>query len=266
MRLPLEERAVLLEPLARRVERSDVAALGDLMLAAYRGTVDDEGETLEDAVGEVEGLLEGSYGPFASDASFVAEDDDGLVGASLVAIWDWESRPLLLYLVVRPEAKRRGISVVLVGHVTKEGALAGPRVLEHAVDTVLSFEGERHHALRLLRATKHRFGPTSELGLFEMAGSGLLPVPDPSMLFLSDRRPGTAGSVVVPTIEGQRPLLVEVQALVATSSLSQPRRSAQGFQRRIHFKQRLPRRFQLEWREIRRILKARAHVIGNHVE
>jgi len=127
------------------------------------------------------------------------------------------------------EAKRRDIAVVLVGHVTKDGSLAGPRVLEHVVDTVLSFEGERHHALRLLRAVKHRFGPTSELGLFEMTGHGLVGVADPSALFLSDRRPWTAGSVVVPTLEGQRPLLVEVQALVALSSLPQPRRSAQGF-------------------------------------
>jgi DNA repair protein RadA/Sms len=127
------------------------------------------------------------------------------------------------------EAKRRGVTVVLVGHVTKDGSLAGPRVLEHVVDTVLSFEGERHHALRLLRAVKHRFGPTDELGLFEMVGDGLQGVPDPSQLFLADRRAGVAGSVVVPTLEGQRPLLVEVQALVVTSPLPQPRRSAQGF-------------------------------------
>jgi DNA repair protein RadA/Sms len=126
------------------------------------------------------------------------------------------------------EAKRRGVSIVLVGHVTKEGGLAGPRVLEHVVDTVLSFEGERHHALRLLRAAKHRFGPTSELGLFEMSETGLIGVPDPSRLFLADRRLGVAGSVVVPTMEGNRPLLVELQALVARSSLPQPRRSAQG--------------------------------------
>lgn len=126
------------------------------------------------------------------------------------------------------EAKRRGLTVVLVGHVTKDGGLAGPRVLEHVVDTVLSFEGERHHALRLLRASKHRFGPTSELGLFEMGEIGLIDVPDPSGLFLADRRPGIPGSVVVPTLEGQRPLLVELQALVAESGLPQPRRSAQG--------------------------------------
>jgi DNA repair protein RadA/Sms len=125
-------------------------------------------------------------------------------------------------------AKERGLTTVLVGHVTKEGTLAGPRVLEHVVDTVLSFEGERHHALRLLRAVKHRFGPTGELGLFEMADDGLRGVPDPSGLFLGDRREGVPGSVVVPALEGHRPLLVELQALVAPSALSMPRRSAQG--------------------------------------
>lgn len=127
------------------------------------------------------------------------------------------------------EAKRRNVTMVLVGHVTKEGGLAGPRVLEHLVDTVLSFEGERHHALRLLRASKHRFGPTNELGLFEMADAGLIPVPDPSQLFLADRRTGVPGSAVVPTIEGQRPLLVEVQALTNPhGGMGPPRRSAHG--------------------------------------
>jgi DNA repair protein RadA/Sms len=127
------------------------------------------------------------------------------------------------------EAKRSNIPVVLVGHVTKEGGLAGPRVLEHVVDTVLSFEGERHNALRLLRASKHRFGPTSELGLFEMTDGGMVGVPDASQLFLADRRTGVPGSVVVPTIEGQRPLLVELQALTnSVSGGAPPRRSAQG--------------------------------------
>ena len=125
-------------------------------------------------------------------------------------------------------AKDAGRATVLVGHVTKDGALAGPRVLEHVVDTVLSFEGERHHALRLLRAVKHRFGPTSELGLFEMTDDGLIGVPDPGRLFLSDRQAQAPGSVVVPTLEGHRPLLVELQALVAKSGLTMPRRSAQG--------------------------------------
>ena len=127
------------------------------------------------------------------------------------------------------EAKRRGVAMVLVGHVTKDGSLAGPRVLEHVVDTVLSFEGERHHALRMLRAVKHRFGSTNELGLFEMTGHGLVGVPDPSKLFLSDRRRGLTGSVVVPVIEGHRPVLVEIQALtVPIPSGTPPRRNAQG--------------------------------------
>lgn len=126
------------------------------------------------------------------------------------------------------EAKQRGLMTLLVGHVTKDGALAGPRVLEHVVDTVLSFEGDRHHALRMLRAVKHRFGSTQELGLFEMAEAGLTGVPDASGLFLADRRLGVAGSVVVPTVEGNRPLLIEVQALVGPATAPQPRRAVQG--------------------------------------
>ncbi len=125
-------------------------------------------------------------------------------------------------------AKRRGVAVVLVGHVTKDGDLAGPRVLEHLVDTVLSFEGDRHHALRLLRAVKHRFGATGELGLFEMGERGLQGVEDPSGMLLGDRQPGIAGAVVVPVVEGSRILLVEVQALVTATTLSNPRRSVQG--------------------------------------
>ena len=130
------------------------------------------------------------------------------------------------------EAKARGLSVVLVGHVTKDGGLAGPRQLEHVVDTVLTFEGERHHALRLLRAVKHRFGPTGELGLFEMAEAGLVDIPDPSDLFLGDRQPGVAGSAVIGAMEGHRPLLVEIQALVTRSNLAQPRRSGIGLDAR----------------------------------
>jgi DNA repair protein RadA/Sms len=119
--------------------------------------------------------------------------------------------------------------MVLVGHVTKDGGLAGPRVLEHIVDTVLSFEGDRHHALRLLRAVKHRFGSTNELGVFEMVEQGLQGVPDASSLFLTDRRTGVAGSAVTPTLEGHRPLMVEVQALTNhVTPGAPPRRSAQG--------------------------------------
>jgi|SRR5581483_515696 len=112
-------------------------------------------------------------------------------------------------------AKERAMATILVGHVTKEGTLAGPRVLEHAVDTVLSFDGDRHHALRLLRAVKHRFGATGELGLFEMGERGLTTVADPAALLLADRQHGVPGCVVTPVLEGERPLLVEVQGLVS---------------------------------------------------
>jgi DNA repair protein RadA/Sms len=125
-------------------------------------------------------------------------------------------------------AKDRGITVLLIGHVTKEGTLAGPRALEHVVDTVLSFEGDRHHALRLLRASKHRFGATGELGLFEMHEEGLRGVADPGALFLGDRSHGASGSIVACAMEGQRPLMVELQALVTSSALAMPRRNVQG--------------------------------------
>ena len=125
-------------------------------------------------------------------------------------------------------SKERAMSSILVGHVTKDGALAGPRVLEHLVDTVLSFEGERHHALRLLRAVKHRFGSTDELGLFEMTDGGLDERARPVGAVPGRPPPGTTGSVVAPVLDGHRPLLVEVQALVAKSAIPTPRRSAQG--------------------------------------
>jgi DNA repair protein RadA/Sms len=126
-------------------------------------------------------------------------------------------------------AKTRGIPVVLVGHVTKDGLIAGPKLLEHLVDVVLSLEGEPGHDLRVLRATKNRFGTVSELALFSMTGAGLEPVVNPSAWMLEDRRPGCAGSVVAVALEGTSPLLVEVQALVAPSNLGTPRRVAQGF-------------------------------------
>ena len=125
-------------------------------------------------------------------------------------------------------AKEQDVAVVLVGHVTKDGSIAGPRVLEHIVDTVISFEGESEGALRVLRAVKHRFGSTQELGLLAMGEGGLLSVEDPSEMFLADRRPGVAGSVVVASMEGRRPLMVEIQALVAASSLPTPRRQNHG--------------------------------------
>ena len=126
------------------------------------------------------------------------------------------------------QARARSAAMVLVGHVTKEGTLAGPRVLEHVVDTVVSFDGDGHHALRLLRVGKHRHGPTGELGVLEMTGRGLIDVVDASALFLADRCVEVPGSAVVATIDGDRPLLVELQSLVVASTLPAPRRSAQG--------------------------------------
>ncbi len=126
-------------------------------------------------------------------------------------------------------AKRRGISVVLVGHVTKEGQIAGPRVVEHMVDTVLYFEGERGHQFRILRAVKNRFGPADEIGVFEMTGRGLEQVSNPSALFMSEREKPAPGSVVFAGIEGTRPVLVEIQALVAPSPLATPRRNVVGW-------------------------------------
>lgn len=125
-------------------------------------------------------------------------------------------------------AKTAEIATLLVGHVTKDGALAGPRTLEHLVDTVLSFDGDRHHCLRLLSASKHRYGPTGELGLFEMTETGLRDLKDPSAVLLGDRRPGLPGSIVVPVIEGRRPLAIEVQGLVGPPSSGSPRTVAQG--------------------------------------
>ncbi len=126
-------------------------------------------------------------------------------------------------------AKRRGFTLLLVGHVTKEGLSAGPKVLEHMVDTVLTFEGERGHQFRILRATKNRFGPTDEIGVFEMTDTGLAEVPNPSALFLAERRGNVSGSAVFAGIEGSRPVLVEVQALVSASSLATPRRAVVGW-------------------------------------
>ncbi|WP_018888194.1 DNA repair protein RadA [Paenibacillus massiliensis] len=125
-------------------------------------------------------------------------------------------------------AKGLGIATVLVGHVTKEGAIAGPRLLEHMVDCVLYFEGERHHTYRLLRAVKNRFGSTNEMGIFEMGEGGLREVENPSELFLSERPLGVAGSTVVASMEGTRPVLVELQALIASTHFPSPRRMGTG--------------------------------------
>jgi DNA repair protein RadA/Sms len=125
-------------------------------------------------------------------------------------------------------AKQTGTGVFLVGHVTKSGSIAGPKVLEHIVDTVLYLEGDRHHTYRLLRSTKNRFGATSEVGVFEMRGSGMVEVTNPSEAFLAERLPAAPGSSIAVTMEGTRPILVEVQALCSTSAFGLPRRTANG--------------------------------------
>lgn len=125
-------------------------------------------------------------------------------------------------------AKSKGIAIFIVGHVTKEGNIAGPRLLEHMVDTVLYFEGERHHSYRILRAVKNRFGSTNEMGIFEMKEEGLEEVQNPSEIFLEERSKGASGSTVVASMEGTRPVLVEIQALVSPTSFGNPRRMATG--------------------------------------
>jgi DNA repair protein RadA/Sms len=125
-------------------------------------------------------------------------------------------------------AKRRGMAVIIVGHVTKDGAIAGPRLLEHLVDVVLAFEGDRHSGFRMVRATKNRFGPADEVGCFEMVDSGILEVPDPSGLFTSQHCEPVPGTAVTVTMEGRRPLLAEIQALVAKPTSAQPRRIMNG--------------------------------------
>ncbi len=158
-----------------------------------------------------------------------------------------ECTALLMHL-----AKTRGVSVFLVGHVTKDGVIAGPKVLEHIVDTVLQFEGDQNHMFRILRATKNRFGSTNEIGIFEMREQGLIEVANPSELFLSERYLNHSGSVVVPVVEGSRVLLIEVQALVSPTSYGMPQRTTSGFDLR---------RLQL----LIAVLEKRAHIpLGQH--
>ena len=126
-------------------------------------------------------------------------------------------------------AKSQGVSLIIIGHVTKEGTLAGPRVLEHIVDTVLYFEGERYSTYRILRTTKNRFGSTNEIGVFEMTSNGLVEITNPSQIFLSERPKNTSGSVVIPIMEGTRSVLVEIQGLVSRSNFGMVRQKAQGF-------------------------------------
>ena len=130
------------------------------------------------------------------------------------------------------EAKKGHFAVILIGHVTKEGIIAGPKVLEHIVDTVLQFEGESNHSFRILRSQKNRFGSTNEIGIFEMHENGLAEVKNPSELFLSDREKNVSGSAITASVEGTRPILLEVQALVTPSNYGNPQRVTTGFDSR----------------------------------
>ena len=183
------------------------------------------------------GLQLAATGDAAAIAALVAEGSQRLVvvdSIQMLALDGVEGEPggvaqvRACAAVLVEAAKRSGTSLVLVGHVTKDGGLAGPRLLEHVVDTVLHFEGDRYADLRLLRPVKNRFGSTAELGLFRMTGSGLEEVPDATGLFIRDRDPDVAGTCVVPAIDGNRCLLVEVQALVSPTDYPQPVRRVAG--------------------------------------
>jgi DNA repair protein RadA/Sms len=165
-------------------------------------------------VGAIEAAIERHRPALVVVDSMQTVCDDGLPGAagSLAQVRSCVDRLTRL-------AKSTGVPVVLVGHVTKDGDLAGPRAVEHLVDTVLSFDGDRHHSLRVLTAIKHRFGPAGEVGIFEMRDDGLRAVPDPGPMLLGDRMAGIPGSVVVPVLQGRRPLLVEVQALLGPGAV-----------------------------------------------
>ena len=126
------------------------------------------------------------------------------------------------------KAKSEGISVILVGHVNKEGGIAGPKVLEHMVDAVLNFEGDKRQSYRIIRANKNRYGSTNEIGVFEMTDKGLREVPNPSEMLLADRPSNTSGNCAVCTVEGTRPLVAEIQALVTPTSFPAPRRTSNG--------------------------------------
>lgn len=182
-------------------------------------------------------LLLPETGVEAIIASVQDEEPEVMVVDSIQTIFrhDMESAPGSVSQVRESAAaliqlsKSSGTATFLIGHVTKSGSIAGPRVLEHMVDTVLYLEGDRHHVFRILRAVKNRFGSTNEIGVFEMGSDGLTPVGNPSALFLSDRGGASPGSAVVCSMEGTRPILAEIQALVTPTSYSNPQRTATGF-------------------------------------
>ncbi|WP_462326753.1 DNA repair protein RadA [Desulfobaculum sp.] len=182
---------------------------------------------LEDVLAAMEGAGRPELMIVDSVQTLASDEVDGLPGSVS------QVRAVSTSLIER--AKSTGITLVLVGHVTKDGQIAGPKLLEHMVDTVLSLEGDKRHLFRILRVMKNRFGPSHELVVFEMRGSGMQVVDDPSTFFLQDRDPGLSGTALVMAVDGQRPFAVEVQALVSKSFLSIPRRTALGFDaNRLH--------------------------------
>jgi len=198
------------EQVRLRADRLGMAEAGVLVVA----------ETAAEAVAE----LIGETHPAAVVVDSIQTLHTGALGSAPGSVG--QVRESAALLVAR--AKASGVACFLIGHVTKEGTLAGPRVLEHLVDTVLYFEGDGAHALRVLRAVKNRFGSTNEVAVFEMGEGGLAEVPNPSAAFLAERPAGAPGSAVLATLEGSRPLLVEIQALVSHSGLAMPRRTAIG--------------------------------------
>src|SRR5881628_1796103 len=198
------------EQVRLRADRLGMAEAGVLVVA----------ETAAEVVAE----LIGETHPAAVVVDSIQTLHTGALGSAPGSVG--QVRESAALLVAR--AKASGVACFLIGHVTKEGTLAGPRVLEHLVYTVLYFEGDGAHALRVLRAVKNRFGSTNEVAVFEMGESGLAEVPNPSAAFLAERPAGAAGSVVLATLEGSRPVLVELQALVSRSGLAMPRRTAIG--------------------------------------
>jgi DNA repair protein RadA/Sms len=202
---------------ALRARRMDVDASNLLFLS----------ETDTDTIVQTVRQTQASLAVIDSIQSVLVQDVEALPG-SVSQLRECALRFLQL-------AKSSGTPLFLVGHVTKDGAIAGPKVLEHMVDTVLYLEGERFNQYRLLRSTKNRFGPTHEVGVFEMRSNGLVEVTNPSAVFLSERAISAAGSVVSVAMEGTRPILHEIQALVSRSSLAMPRRTATGFDtNRLH--------------------------------
>ncbi|RUM35442.1 MAG: DNA repair protein RadA, partial [Desulfobulbus sp.] len=200
-------------------------SVGQIRMRAERLTIKDEhiAVATENSVQAITALAETVKPAFLAVDSIQTMYSEEIASAPGSVTQVRESTSLLVNL-----AKSSGLPIILIGHVTKDGAIAGPRVLEHMVDTVLYFEGDRGQVFRVLRTVKNRFGSTNEIGVFEMKESGLAEVDNPSALFLAERPVNVPGSVVMPSVEGTRPILVEVQALVSPSSLGTARRTAIG--------------------------------------